>query len=114
MKSIDFEALNPTSTWEDPHWNEIHISATITYYTPGPYGPMQHQYGKVTYWTREDLRRAICNADDILNTRGAQHVVVDAEHRIAYQVSGYNARRGAFVDVIPREKLLPYLDTFSA
>jgi hypothetical protein len=111
MKTSDFEALYPILDWTNPSWGEIDISATITYTTPGQYGHIQHTYGSVTYRTRADLLRAICNAADVLATPGTSHIVVDAETRLAYQIAGYSPRHGAFSTVVPREKLLPYLNT---
>lgn len=111
MKTRDFEALYPILDWHDSHWGEIDISATITYDTPGPYGPIQHTFGSVTYRAKSDLLRAIRNAADVLATPGAGHIVVDAETRLAYQIAGYTSRHGAFSQVVPREKLEPYLAT---
>ena len=86
------------------------ISATVIYYTPGPFGPLQHQAANRRYFhTETDLRAAVRNADSVLRRRGAGHIVLDMDHGLAVQVSGYNGWRGAFVDVIPHEELDPYL-----
>ena len=87
------------------------ISATVIYYTPGPYGPLQHQAaGKQFFHSADELRAACRNADSVLRRRGAGHIVLDRDRSLAVQVSGYNWQRGAFVDVLPLDELRPFLD----
>ena len=86
------------------------ISATLIYYSSGPYGHVQHTAGKYHFFTEKSLREKVRNADSVLNRRGANHIVLDLPHALAVQVSGYNRRRGAFADVVPLAELQPYLD----
>lgn len=85
------------------------ITATVVYYSAGPYGPVQHTAGRTALFTHDDVKRAVINYDSVFSRHGAQHIVIDRDTRIAFQVSGYNRRRGAFVDVLPRDELLPYI-----
>lgn len=85
------------------------ISAHIVYYTQGNYGPVQHDGGKQYFFTKEELTAAVRNADSVLRRSGANHIALDRDSRIAFQVSGYNGVRGAFVDVLPAEELIPFV-----
>ena len=86
------------------------ISAITIYYTPGPYGPLQHAGPRRHFSTEEELRGAVKNAESILRRRGVNHIVLDTDKELAVQVSGYNGTRGAFVDVLQVEELAPYMD----
>ena len=85
------------------------ITAVVVYYTPGPYGPMQHVYGRTAFFTAEELRANVRNADSVLSRKGAGHIVMDRDSRLAFQVAGYWWNRGAYQDVLSREELAPYL-----
>ena len=85
------------------------ITATIIYYTPGPYGPVQHTAGWKTFLSREDLSSAVRNARSVFTRSGAHHIVLDSDAGLAVQVSGYDARRGAYCDVLPLDELRPFL-----
>ena len=86
------------------------VTASVIYYVPGPFGPLQRSAAPVTFSTVDALRSAVRNADSIIRRCGAGHIVLDRDRGLAVQVSGYNGYRGAFVDVLPREELAPYLD----
>ena len=86
------------------------ITATVIYYVPGPFGPLQRQHDvRQVFHTETDLRSAVRNADSVLSRGGAGHIVLDQDRCLAVQVSGYSWNRGAFVDVVPRSELEPYL-----
>lgn len=87
------------------------ISATVVYYSPATYGPAQHTAGKCYFFTDDEIRSAVKNADSVLRRSGVRHIAMERDTGIAFQVSGYDARRGAYVDVLPREELAPYIDT---
>lgn len=81
------------------------ITASVVYYTPGPFGPVQHQEPRETFTSESAFRSACRNADAVLARSGAAHVVLDRDAGLAVQVAGYNARRGAFCDVLPLSEL---------
>lgn len=85
------------------------ISARIVYYTYGKYGPVQHDGGKTYFFTKKELSAAVRNVHSVLRRSGAHHVVLDRDSKLVFQVSGYNAVRGAFVDVLPEDELLPFV-----
>lgn len=81
------------------------ITASVIYYTPGQYGPIQHHEPRVSF-TSESAFRSVCrNADAVLSRSGASHVVLDMDAGLAVQVAGYSASRGAFCDVLPLSEL---------
>lgn len=86
------------------------ITATVIYYEPGPYGPIQHASGRKTFFTKEDLSSAVRNARSVFTRSGANHIVLDSDVGLAVQVSGYDSRRGAYCDVLPLDELRPFLD----
>jgi len=86
------------------------VSATVIYYVPGPFGPLQRTAAPVTFFTENQLRSAIRNADAVLSRCGAGHIVLDRDRGLAVQVSGYNGHRGAYVDVLTADELAPFLD----
>lgn len=86
------------------------VTATVVYYVPGPFGPLQRTAAPVTFRTEEHFRSAVRNADDVLRRCGAGHIVLDQDRALAVQVSGYNGYRGTYVDVLSREELAPFLD----
>ena len=81
------------------------IAASIVYYTPGPYGPVQHQQPRKTFTSERSFRSACRNADAVLARSGVSHIVLDMDAGLAVQVSGYNASRGASCDVLPPTEL---------
>lgn len=81
------------------------ITASVIYYTPGPYGPIQHHEPRTTFTSESALRSACRNADAVLARPGASHIVLDRDAGLAVQVAGYSARRGAFCDVLPLSEL---------
>ena len=85
------------------------ISARIIYYVPGPYGPIQRQEDNMRHYSIEELRDTIRNVDSVLKRDGAKHIVLDRDHMLAVQVSGYSWHRGAFCDVVPLAELAPFL-----
>ena len=90
------------------------ITVNVIYYSPGPYGPMQHTAGHMHIHTKEDLAAAVRNIDSVKRRRGAGHIVLlvpdrDTRTGLAVQVAGYTWHRGAYQDVIPRAELDPYL-----
>ena len=85
------------------------ITATVVYYSPAAYGPAQHMAGKKVFFSDNEIRSAVRNAASVLSRSGASHIVMDRDSGIAFQVSGYNAHRGAFVDVLPLDEIRPYI-----
>jgi len=78
----------------------FYLTASVIYYTPGPYGPVQHQQPRKTFTSEHAFRSACRNADAVLSRSGASHVVLDRDAGLAVQVSGYSASSGAFCDVL--------------
>lgn len=91
----------------------LHITATVIYYTPGRFGPVQHTRGRETFFTVAAVRAACRNADSVLSRSGADHIVLDADAGLAVQVSGYNFNRGMYCDVLPLEELRPFLPSMA-
>lgn len=87
----------------------MYITATTVYYTPGPFGPLQHTGNRQVFTDMDSLRSAVRNADSILTRPGANHIVLDLDVSLAVQVSGYSGRRGMFVDLLPLSELQPFL-----
>lgn len=81
------------------------LTASVIYYTPGPYGPIQHHEPRVSFTSESALRSACRNADAVLSRSGASHIVLDRDAGLAVQVAGYNASRGAFCDVLKPSEL---------
>lgn len=42
------------------------ITASVIYYTPGPFGPVQHQEPRKTFTSESAFRSACRNADAVL------------------------------------------------
>ena len=85
------------------------ITATVVYYTQGNYGPLQHTAGRQVFFTADELRSAVRNADSVLRRSGSGHIVLDRDSGLAVQVSGYSWSRGAYVDALPLDELAPYI-----
>ena len=85
------------------------ISATVVYYSDGPYGPVQHTAGRKYFHSKEELASSCRNARSVFTRSGVNHVVLDSDSGLAVQVIGYDTRRGAYCDVLPLEELRTFL-----
>lgn len=83
----------------------FYLTASVIYYTPGKYGPVQHHEPRVSFTSESAFRSACRNADAVLSRSGASHVVLDRDAGLAVQVAGYITSRGAFCDVLPPSEL---------
>ena len=85
------------------------ITATIVCYSDSNYGAAQHYNGRQVYFTEKELRENVRNAESVLARKGARHIAMERDTKIAFQVSGYSWNRGSYCDVLPLEEMMPYM-----